>query len=603
MGDRELSLPLASLLGVVEVKNADEPLVASRLTRIYDVVVLATLVLIGAEVATWFIHVPAVVWLIRTLRILFVLLLASVLYFVIRKKEAVIDAAAKKHASVEQQLHLQAAALEAAANAIVITDCSGKILWVNRAFSELTGYTLEEALGNNPRILKSWEHDQTFYRTLWSTIQSGEVWHGEIRNRKKDGTLYTEEMTIAPVLTGGQITNFVGIKQDVTEKKKLEAQYRQAQKMEAVGRLAGGVAHDFNNVLSVIVGYTQLSVDHLDADHAVVRNLTRIKSAAERAASLTKQLLAFSRQQVAYPTVVDLNKLLQQLADMLQRLVGDDVQIVLKLSDALGNVVVDASQFEQVLMNLAVNARDAMPEGGQITIETRNEQLDESYHRQQEAVRPGDYVMLSFSDTGCGMDEQTKARIFEPFYTTKEAGRGTGLGLSTVYGIVKQNQGYIWVYSEAQKGTTLKVYLPLVSEPADAISVPALTKQSKRGDGQTILLVEDDSAVRELVRHTLENANYKVLEAPTPQAALEFMEGRKGEIQLVLTDIMMPKMSGVQVATSAKASDPNLKVLFMSGYSSEMVNRYAPALQAKEYIEKPFTKDALLGKIADLLLE
>ena len=219
------------------MKNADEPLVASRLTRIYDVVVLATLVLIGAEVATWFIHVPAVVWLIRTLRILFVLLLASVLYFVIRKKEAVIDAAAKKHASVEQQLHLQAAALEAAANAIVITDCSGKILWVNRAFSELTGYTLEEALGNNPRILKSWEHDQTFYRTLWSTIQSGEVWHGEIRNRKKDGTLYTEEMTIAPVLTGGQITNFVGIKQDVTEKKKLEAQYRQAQKMEAVGRL------------------------------------------------------------------------------------------------------------------------------------------------------------------------------------------------------------------------------------------------------------------------------------------------------------------------------------------------------------------------------
>ena len=200
------------------------------------------------------------------------------------------------------------------------------------------------------------------------------------------------------------------------------------------------------------------------------------------------------------------------------------------------------------------------------------------------------------------MDEQTKARIFEPFYTTKEAGRGTGLGLSTVYGIVKQNQGYIWVYSEAQKGTTLKVYLPLVSEPADAISVPALTKQSKRGDGQTILLVEDDSAVRELVRHTLENANYKVLEAPTPQAALEFMEGRKGEIQLVLTDIMMPKMSGVQVATSAKASDPNLKVLFMSGYSSEMVNRYAPALQAKEYIEKPFTKDALLRKIADLLL-
>ncbi len=585
------------------MKKSDEPLLASRLVRIYAVTGVATLALIGAEVATWFTHVPAVLWPIRIFRILFVLLVASVLYFVIREKETLIHATAKTHASVEQHMHLQAAALEAAANAIVITDYSGKILWVNRAFSELTGYTLKEALGNNPRILKSWEHDQTFYRTLWSTIQSGAVWHGEIRNRKKDGMLYTEEMTIAPVLTGGQITNFVGIKQDITEKKKLEAQYRQAQKMEAVGRLAGGVAHDFNNVLSVIIGYTQLSFDQLDSDHAVAKNLTRIKAAAERAASLTKQLLAFSRQQVVHPAVVDLNKLLEHLADMLQRLVGDDVSIVLKLSNALGNVVVDASQFEQVLMNLAVNARDAMPEGGQITIETRNEQLDESYQRQHEAVRRGDYVMLSFSDTGCGMDEQTKGRIFEPFYTTKEPSRGTGLGLSTVYGIVKQNQGYIWVYSEPQKGTTFKVYLPLVSETADAISIPALTKQSKHGDGQTILLVEDDNAVRELVRHTLENANYKVLEAPTPEAALEFMEGRKGEIDIVLTDIMMPRMNGVQVATSAKASDPNLKVLFMSGYASEMVNRYAPALQAAEYIEKPFTKDALLGKIADLLLE
>src|SRR5579871_3905504 len=584
------------------MRKSHEPSSPARLAATFMVVGLAATILIAAEVVTWFTRLPSELWPIRILRVAFLLFLTFFLCLTILKKETLISRTADARASAEQQVHLQAAALEAAANAIIITDSSGRIVWVNRAFTKLTGYSLEDALGNNPRILKSGEHDSSFYQDLWSTIQSGHVWRGEIKNRKKDGSLYFEEMTITPVTIEGKPTNFIGIKQDITEQKKLEAQFRQAQKMEAVGRLAGGVAHDFNNVLSVIIGYCQLSLENVGPDHAIVKNLAGIKSAANRAASLTKQLLTFSRQQVVYPRVINLNEVIERVAEMLERLLGEDVSISLRLAKPLGNIKADAGQIEQVLMNFAVNARDAMPDGGHITIESQDTDLDASYQRDHEPVVPGPYVMLSFSDTGCGMDKETLARIFEPFFTTKQAGRGTGLGLATVYGIVKQSGGYVWGYSELQKGTTFKVYLPRIGGVAESIPRPSSVPPSG-GHGETILLVEDDDAVRELLITTLQNANYKVLSASTAQAALQLLQENLAAVHLLLTDIMMPQTSGVQLMMSARSLAPKLKVIFMSGYSAEMLKRHAGVLEQAAYIEKPFTIEALLSVISAVLHE
>ncbi len=503
--------------------------------------------------------------------------------------------------AAEENLRLQGAALEAAANAIVITDAKGTILWVNQAFTSLTGYGREESIGQTPRMLKSCEHDHHFYEHLWSTIRSGQVWRGEIKNRKKDGSLYHEEMTITPVSpASGEITNFIAIKQDVTDKKKLEAQYRHAQKMEAVGRLAGGIAHDFNNVLSVIIGYSSLSLEKLEPAHAVAGHLLNIKSAAERAASLVKQLLTFSRQQVVYPRIIDLNALVKNTQDMLRRLVGEDVSITVKETTPLGTIKADVGQLEQVLMNLVVNARDAIADGGQVTIETRNVYLDESYQSEHEPVKPSHYVMLSVSDTGCGMDEKTKVRIFEPFYTTKEPGRGTGLGLATIYGIVKQSGGYIWVYSEPCQGTIFKLYFPLVSDIPEVLSKPR-ERTEVRGGSETILLVEDDEAVRDLIVLTLQNAGYTVLDASTPEAAIELAANHAGKVDLLLSDIVMPSISGIRLTPMLRTSRPDLKVILMSGYAAETLARQAPIPLDVRFLEKPFTKDSLLTTIQNVL--
>ncbi len=502
----------------------------------------------------------------------------------------------------EAQVRLQAAALEAAANAIVITDGRGKILWVNQAFCDLTGYSREESVGQNPRMLKSFEQEEGFYRKLWTTIQSGEVWRGEIRNRKKDGSIYSEEMTITPVHLPSGGMNFIGIKQDVTEKKRMEAQYRQAQKMEAVGRLAGGIAHDLNNILGVIIGYSEISQDQLEASHPLINNFLQIKTAADRAASLTRELLAFSRQQVSYPRAIDLNQVVEKLRDILQRAVGEDVTIVFRPGVGLGTIKVDVGQVEQVLMNLIVNARDAMPDGGQISIETGNVELDESYRRKHDPVQPGHYVVLSVSDTGCGMDDFTKARIFEPFYTTKEAGKGTGLGLSTVYGIIKQSGGYIWVYSEPEIGTTFKIYFPHVNEVAEAITPPKKRTRPK-GGSETILLVEDDEPLRELVALSLRNAGYSVRESDSAAKALALMKDNEGSIHLLLTDMVMPETSGMQLLKLLKSSNPHLKVILMSGYAADVIARHGPIPPDTPFIEKPFTQDSLLSRIRSLLDE
>jgi PAS domain S-box-containing protein len=770
----------------------------------------------------------------------------------------------------EQQSRIQAAALESAANAIVITDNKGVISWINTAFTELTGYAFEEVIGKKTNLLKSGLHDEDFYQTLWDTILSGQVWHGEITNVRKDGSIYVEEQTITPVRNeSGEIINFIGIKQeiterkraeeektqlitqlesqrqrldnivssvpgavwetwrepdaasqrldfvsdyietmlgytveewlstpnfwfsiihpddqeataaavasdlakgrtnnsrefrwigkdgrvvwvqsnsavisdnqgkpagtrgvtiditnrkraeqavrkaeekyrgifenavegifqstpegkfisvnpsmarflgydsaeelmehrtdiatqhyvdknsrvelqrmlaehgvvvgyecevyrknlskiwavenvrairdengsilyyegsieDITERKTLENQLRQSQKLEAVGILAGGVAHDFNNLLTVISGYSDLTLLKLHEDDPLYRNVLEVKRAGERAAGLTRQLLAFSRKQVLQPKVLLLNSVISELEKLLRRLIGEDIGLRAVLDPDLGSVKADPGQIEQIIMNLAVNARDAMPKGGKLTIETKNVVLDEEYSRNHISVSPGHYVMLAVTDTGTGMDSETQARIFEPFFTTKEAGKGTGLGLSTVYGIVKQSGGNIWVYSELGRGTTFKIYLPRVDEGAQEPRPNFAMARSAQGS-ETVLLAEDEEAVRKLALQVLQMNGYQVLEAANGGAALLICERQKEPIHLLITDVIMPEMSGRELADRLAKLRPEMKVLFMSGYTDNAIVHQGVLDAGANFIQKPFPTDALARKVREVL--
>jgi PAS domain S-box-containing protein len=491
-------------------------------------------------------------------------------------------------------------AIEQSAEAVVITNIQGEIEYVNPAFTHITGYSREEVLGQNPRILKSGKHDVEFYRRLWATILSGQIWHGELINRRKDGKLYTEEMIVTPVRdAGSNVTHFTATKQDVTERKTLEAQLHQASKMEAVGRLAGGVAHDFNNLLTVINGYSELLQERLASDAKSSTFVNEIYDAGQRAASLTRQLLAFSRRQVLAPQVLSLNAVVSNLEKMLKRLIGEDIKLNTLLDPSLHHAKADPGQIEQVIMNLAVNARDAMPTGGLLTIETRNVELDEGYASSHPSVTPGPHVMLAVGDTGVGMTRETMARIFEPFFTTKEIGKGTGLGLATVYGIVKQSGGSIWVYSEPDQGTVFKVYFPVISESPAAEQAEAGTDSSS--GSETILVVEDEEAVRSLVRIALVSGGYQVLETPDAEGALVTCAHHAGPIHLLLTDVVMPQMSGPVVASKVAALRPGIRVLYMSGYTDDAVVRHGVLTQEMPFIQKPFSPAALRKKIREVL--
>jgi two-component system cell cycle sensor histidine kinase/response regulator CckA len=501
----------------------------------------------------------------------------------------------------EERLRLQAAALEATANAIVITDCQGMILWTNPAFTELTGYAAEEAFGHSPRFLSSGKHDHAFYKKLWQEITTGNTWQGEIVNRRKDGTLYTEEMTITPVhASGGEITHFVAIKQDVTKRKLLEDQFRQSQKMEAVGRLAGGVAHDFNNALAVITSYAELLQMKMPPDEPLRKHVQQVLKASDRAASLTRQLLAFSRKQTIEPSVLDLNSIVTEVDKMLRRLIGEDIELSFKNGSDLKCVKADRGQVEQILMNLAVNARDAMPDGGKLVIETANVELDEIYVRQHPFAKTGRYVMLSVSDTGCGMNKEVQAHIFDPFFTTKEVGKGTGLGLSTVYGIVKQSDGHISVYSEVGKGATFRIYFPEVQAVVDSPATESVVNPLPSGT-ETILLVEDEDSLREVTRDFLQNGGYEVLEADSGESALELTKQYQGRLDLLLTDVIMPGISGRQLADQLVPSRPEMKILFMSGYTQELVGHHGVLNPETVLLEKPFGVESLLTKIREVL--
>jgi two-component system cell cycle sensor histidine kinase/response regulator CckA len=436
---------------------------------------------------------------------------------------------------------------------------------------------------------------------MWQTISSGQVWHGRLVNKKKDGSLFTEEATITPIRDErGAIVNYVAVKRDVTRELQLEEQYRQAQKMEAIGLLAGGIAHDFNNLLTAINGFAELLQFQLPADSPQQELVEKILKGGQRAADLIRQLLAFSRKQIIEPKTLNLNTTLEEFKKMLGRFIGEHIQLETVLAPELWFVEADPSQIEQVFLNLAVNARDAMPDGGQLTIETANVVLDPDETAKGLELDPGEYVMVAISDTGIGMSEEVQARIFEPFFTTKEMGKGTGLGLATVYGIVKQNNGSIWVYSEEGQGTTFKVYLPRVAEAVDSLPQQGWTRALPRGN-ETILLVEDEPEICELVAEMFRIQGYQVLEANDGFEALRLAKELDGTLNLLVTDVIMPGMNGKELASKLKESRPNLKVLFMSGYSGEMIARHGVLEPGVALIEKPVSSISLAQKVRQVL--
>ena len=399
----------------------------------------------------------------------------------------------------------------------------------------------------------------------------------------------------------GRLLGAVGTLVDVTVRKDLEAQLTQAQKMEAVGRLAGGVAHDFNNLTTAILGYSELMLRRLDPDDPLRRHVAEVTRAAERAAALTRQLLAFSRKQLLQPKVLDVAEVLEHSRGLLERLIGEDVELVTRGEPGVGRVRADPVQLDQVIQNLAVNARDAMPRGGRLVLEASNADLDEDYAHEHVTVRPGRYVMLAVSDTGHGMDKETQQRIFEPFFTTKEVGKGTGLGLSTVYGIVQQSGGYVWVYSEVGRGTTFKIYLPRVEDEADRPPPVAEPPAARAITSGVVLLVEDEASVRELLRELLETAGYSVLEASRPGEALRIAQARAEPIQLLITDVVMPEMTGPELARRLAEMRPGLRMLFLSGYTEGVVADKGLLGDGAHFLQKPFTGDALEAKVREVL--
>jgi signal transduction histidine kinase/CheY-like chemotaxis protein len=427
--------------------------------------------------------------------------------------------------------------------------------------------------------------------------------HGNVEGRyefigkRKDGRKLTLEVT-GRTVTGGERIQRISAVRDVTEKRHLEEQFRQSQKMEAVGRLAGGVAHDFNNLLTVIMSYTDMLMDGVGPKDPRLEDLTEIRKAAVAAATLTRQLLAFSRQQVIEPRLIDLTEIVSTSEKMLRRLIGEDISLMTSYSPRELPVMIDPGQLEQVIMNLAVNARDAMPTGGKLTLGTSTVVLDVGYARDHWPAIPGSYAMLTVTDTGSGMDEATLARVFEPFFTTKEVGKGTGLGLATVYGIVKQSNGFIYVYSEVDQGTVFKIYLPLVDGMAGRLTEEVTA--APPGGNETILLVEDAAAVRDAARQILARFGYKVVEAPNGAVALGAAQ-HSGRIDLLLTDVVMPEMSGRELAEVFARIRPEVPVLFMSGYTDDAIVRHGVLRPNIAYLQKPFSPDALARKVREVL--
>ncbi len=504
----------------------------------------------------------------------------------------------------ESELQVRNRAIQAVAAGILITDPrqpDNPIIYASPGFERLTGYSQAEVLGRNCRFLQGKDTDRAVVTQMRAAIQAGERCEVELVNYHKDGSRFWNALAISPIHDdAGEVTHFIGVQTDVTERRQLELQFRQAQKMEAVGRLAGGVAHDFNNLLTIINGYTALLLQRLLPDDPIRDLIAEVHRAGERAGTLTRQLLVFSRQSVLEAKVLDLNAVVADTEKMLVRLIGEDITLTTALEPTVGSVKVDPGQLQQALINLAVNARDAMPQGGKLTVETHEVELTEEQCQHLPECKPGRYSLLAVTDTGIGMNEATRSLIFEPFFTTKEVGKGTGLGLAMVYGFVKASNGHISVYSEPGVGTTFKLYFPQVQERAQAGKSSPLMVPMPRGH-ETVLLVEDDDVVRALTRHVLQGSGYQVLEASNGKEAVRLAREHAEPIHLLVTDVVMPYLGGRQVAEQVGVLKPGIKVLYCSGYTDDAVVRHGVLEAGTAFMQKPYSPSLLVQKVRDVL--
>ena len=502
-------------------------------------------------------------------------------------------------ATIREREQLYHTTFDNAPVGIAHVDLNGRWKHVNQQLCDILGYSREELLNYTFQSITHADDveadDRAFRQHLAGEIQR---YACEKRYIRKDGSTVWVNLIVTLLRdTEGKPKYFIDVVQDITDRKKLEQNFLQAQKMEALGQLAGGIAHDFNNLLTAIIGYTEMLLER--ADESMGRGLREIKKAGDRAAALTRHLLAFSRKQVLQPKVLNINTLIADLSKMLRRLIGEDIEFVLSLGPDISRISADPGQIEQVLMNLVVNARDAMPRGGKLIIETRNVELYETFAREHSGARPGPHVQVAVSDTGMGIDAETQARIFEPFFTTKGVGKGTGLGLSTVYGIVSQSGGSLSVYSEVGSGSTFSVYLPSVNEKESPI--PVTTQKPVSHGSETVLLVEDEAIVRTLTKQILEMNGYRVIDAANGEEALRLFRQYDGDIDLMITDIVMPLMSGRELADSVAQLCPEMQILFISGYTDEAVLRHGVLSADVPFLEKPFTPDILARKVREVL--
>ena len=493
--------------------------------------------------------------------------------------------------------------LEAAPDAMVVVNQSGEIVLLNVQAEKHFGYRRDELVGQKVKnIIPEGFAERLIADGTRSAAEAlaQQIGMGiELYGRRKNGSDFPIEIMLSPLESAEGVLVTAAIR-DITERKHLEQMLRQAQKMEAVGQLAGGVAHDFNNLLGVIMGYGELLLEQRALNDSQRKDIGEIQKACVRAALLTRQLLAFSRKQVLQPKVLDLNAVVAGAEKLLRRLIGENIELLVVLNPALGRVKADSGQLEQIIMNLAVNARDAMPEGGKLTIETSNVEIDEQYAAQHASALTGPHVMLAVTDTGCGMDAKTKAHIFEPFFTTKEFGKGTGLGLATVYGIVKQSGGSVWVYSEPGLGTTFKIYLPCVNPVLEIVS-PSDKVEKLDGGSQTILIVEDDEALLQVTHRSLEEVGYAILAARSPAEAIHISESHPGPIHLMVTDVIMPGMSGDKLASYLSALRPEMKVLYVSGYTDDTIVHHGVLEPGLAFLQKPFSPRTLARKVGEVL--
>jgi two-component system cell cycle sensor histidine kinase/response regulator CckA len=521
-------------------------------------------------------------------------LLQKALKYAIERTRA--EAAARQS---EERFH---ELLENTKDILFTLDLEGNVTLLNKSAEDVMGWSRSETRQINIKNLVAPEHLNLCSQMMQRIVNEEPLQHFEISMLRKDGRKVLLQVSARLICSNGRKEGVQGIARDVTERRHLENMVQQAQKLEAIGRLSGGLAHDFNNLFCVISGHTELMSERLESDHPAIRNLAQIKKAVDSASSLTRQLLAFSRKQVFHPRVLDLNGVVLEAQKLMGRLVGGHIELFTSLNPQLGHVRVDPVQMEQVLLNLVLNARDAMPTSGKLAIATSNVDLEEGAKSKRAIVPAGSYVVLSVTDNGCGMDEETQSRIFEPFYTTKELGKGTGLGLASVYGIVKQSGGFIWVYSEPGQGTTIKVYLPRVDNSPASLPFENSSTEARRGS-ETVLLVENAESLRTLAKEFLKSSGYAVLDAENGKEALRIASAFAGTIHLLLTDVIMPGMGGKQLAEQLTSLRPTARVLFMSGYSNDGIVQSGILTSEAPLLEKPFTREILLRRVRQVLDE